>query len=120
MQNKAILVLALALLLITLYQQNQIKQLRNDFKTLNSQNLQLLDQVRTLEASQEQGQATLEQLNARLGYVDSKVAKVMDKHATVTSQSPEESKPESPSIDDDTESPERRPGLLDSLQQIFH
>lgn len=121
MRNKALIALALAFTLITLYQQGQLKQLRDEYKVINSQNLDLLNRLRDLEAQNEQTQAQLEQINARLGYMDSKVAKVIDKR--VASERLRQTDDAAAESSDDTEEthPERQSGgILDSLQQLFH
>jgi peptidoglycan hydrolase CwlO-like protein len=121
MQNKALILLALALALITVYQQGQLKQLRNDYKTLNSQSLDLLNRLRDLEAENEQFDGQLEQINARIGYMDSKVAKVIDKRAANERLQPRGTLEGDPSDDTDENPPEKQEGgILDTLQQLFH
>lgn len=122
MRNKAVIALTLALTLITVYQQGQLKQLRNEYKALNTQNLDLLNRLRDLEAQNEQSQALLEQINARVGYMDSKVAKVIDRrttHERLDSDDAAEARQTEEGIE---ESPPERSerGLLDSLQELFH
>ncbi|WP_303673182.1 hypothetical protein [Vampirovibrio chlorellavorus] len=121
MRNKALIALALAFTLITLYQQGQLKQLGNEYKVLNSHNLDLLNRLRNLEAQNEQTQAQLEQINARLGYMDSKVAKVIDKRAASDRLRQSEETAAESSGDSEENPPEKQSGgILDSLQQLFH
>lgn len=121
MRNKAVIALALALTIITVYQQEQLKQLRNEYKTLSSQNLDMLNRLRDLEAQNEQTQALLEQINARVGYMDSKVAKVMDKRTT-NERLPQREETEAVEVGDSEDNPphKQESGILDTLQQLFH
>ena len=121
MRNKAEIALALALTLVTVYQQGQLRQLRTEYKILNSQNLDLLNRLHDLEAQNEQTQSLLEQINARVGYMDSKVAKVMDKRST-TESLPHSDETEALEASDAEDTPPQKQegGILDSLQQLFH
>lgn len=120
--KKAVIALGLALILLGLYQQSQIASLKKDYKILNSDRLDLLNRIRTLEGQNQQVLTTLEQLDSRVGYMDSKVKGVLDTNAQRPQhelERPHDNNRSADPLEQSETPPQEEDGLLDSLRRIF-
>jgi hypothetical protein len=120
--KNAVIALSVALILLGLYQQSQIVRLKQDYKILNSDRLDLLSRVRFLEGQNQQVLTTLEQIDARVGYMDNKVKGVIDTNAQKTQHQlerlNEHTAPADPLAGPDS-APLEEDGVLDTLRRIF-
>ncbi|WP_373532759.1 hypothetical protein [Vampirovibrio sp.] len=120
--KKALIALSVALILLGLYQQSQIASLKQDYKMLNTDRLNLLSRVRALEAQNQQVLTTLEQMDSRVGYMDSKVKGVIDTNAQRPQHALERvNEPNQPADPvDPTQAPDSEEGgVLNTLRRIF-
>lgn len=111
--------LIVALILFLGYQQSLISNLKNGYKTLNSEQLSLHQRVQELESQNDQLLTALKQIDSRLGYMDSKVMDAIEtntqKHQPASIERPADHDDESPQ----TEPGEEKEGFLNGLRRIF-
>lgn len=118
--KKALIALTVALVLLGLYQQSQIASLKKDYKILNSDRLDLLNRVQTLEVKNEQLLSALEQIDSRVGYMDSKVKGVIDTNTQRPQHELERPDRQPDPYNPEPETPpQEEEGILDTLRRIF-
>lgn len=120
--------LIMGLVLFLWYQQSLIASLKNSYKTLSSEQVSLNQRIQELEGQNEQLATALQQIDSRLGYMDSKVMETIESSQKKHTPTPIERTGENRDTEGENrdtegepeaESTEEKEGLLNGLRRIF-